>query len=162
MATKAPARIETSWFHKLTSLLKIKQSKEIFVHEPHHDLQDIFNEVNAKYFSSRLNLPIGWSGSGKTRARTMVRLGSYNLNTQKIKINRLLDSCHIPRYVLTFIVYHEALHHLFPPLQIPGSKRRIHHHLFLQKEKEFQEYEEAQAFLKTFKKKLFFSKEFFL
>jgi predicted SprT family Zn-dependent metalloprotease len=147
------------WFRKISHLLKPKKPKNPVVHTSHHDLQAIFHEVNTKYFSASLTIPIAWSGKGTTNARRVIRLGSYHLKTQKIKINRVLDAPHIPRYFLAFIVYHEALHHLFPPLQKPGSKRRIHHPLFMQKEREFEEYEEAQAFLKTFKKKLFFSKE---
>lgn len=160
MATKTPTLPKSPWFRKISSLLGIKKQKEVFLHTPHYNLDEIFQEINTTYFSASLDLDVQWSGTGKTRARTMVRLGSYNLKTQKIKINRLLDSPNVPRYVLSYIVYHEILHHLLPPLQSPGSKRKIHHPLFLQKEKEFQEYERSQAFLKTFKKRLFFSKEF--
>ncbi|MBX9924667.1 MAG: hypothetical protein K2Y01_11220 [Rhabdochlamydiaceae bacterium] len=161
MVRKAPVLTPRSWLHKISSLLNNKKTKEVYNHEPYYDLQEIFNEVNSKYFSGRLTIPISWSGTGKTRALTTIRLGSYNLKTQRIKINRLLDAPHIPRIILAYIVYHEALHHLFPPLQSPGSKRRIHHPLFLQKEREFQEYEEVQAFLKTFRKKFFSYKESF-
>lgn len=160
MATKAPALPKSPWFRKISSLLGIKKQKEVFQHQPHYNLQEIFQEINTKYFSTSLDLKVQWTGTGRTQARTMVRLGSYNLKTQKIKINRLLDSPNIPRYVLSYVVYHEMLHHLLPPLQSPGAKRKIHHPLFLQKEREFKEYEESQAFLKTFKKRLFFSKEF--
>ncbi len=162
MATEARVLPNKPWFRKLISLLRIQKKQVPLPRKSFYDLQEIFNEVNATYFSSSLNLPIQWSGSGKTNAKTMVRLGSYHLKTQKIRINRLLDAPHIPRFVLSYVIYHEALHHLFPPLQTPGSRRQIHHPLFQQKEREFQQYEEVQAFLKTFKKRLFFSKEPFL
>ncbi len=146
------------WLKTLASLFrpkKIYTRRALPKAGAHHDLKELFAEVNAQYFSGSLDLQIEWSGSGQTRSRSVIRLGYYNPRKELIKISRVLDYPHVPKYFVSFIVYHEILHHVLPPMQAFGSKRRIHHHAFRQKEKEFHEYEQSQAFLKDFKKELF-------
>lgn len=154
--SKAPV-----WLQKIASLFepkKVYKKKKTIRKPPHYDLKEIFNEVNSVYFSSSLNLDVSWYGSGITSSKSSIRLGYYNLRTQKIKINRLLDSPQVPKYFVSFILYHEVLHHLYPPICAPRSRRKIHHGLFLQKEKEFERYLEAQTFLKELKKEFFTKK----
>ncbi len=144
-----------------TSLFKFKKvhRKKIPVKVgEHHNLEELFDEVKAKYFLEPLTLKIDWFGRGSTNSNSLIRLGYYNPKSALIKINRILDSPHAPRYFISFIIYHEILHHISPPLNSIGSKRKIHHPEFKQKEKEFQEYELSQSFLKDLKKKLFISR----
>ncbi len=146
------------WLWKLTTLLqpkKIYRKKMAIKVENHHNLKEIFEEINSQYFSSSLALEIDWAGKGKTDSRSSIRLGCYNMRTQRIKINKILDYPHIPRYFVSFILYHEILHHIYPPVCQLGVKRKIHHPLFKKKEKEFRDYIAAQSFLKDLKKELF-------
>lgn len=136
----------------LFSFLKTKQEeKKSF----HHDLTEIYNCVKNTYFSENLNLQISWYGSGKTSSKTSLRLGYYNLRTQDIKINRILDKKDVPSFVIEYIVYHEILHHFFPPIQ-GISRRKIHHATFQLEEKKFMQYEEAVSFLSKFRKRIFY------
>ena len=153
-----------TWFRALASLLvskKINKKKSLPKQKAgvHHNLNELFDELNGKYFSGSLSLTIAWSGSGTTLSKSVVRLGYYNPQKRLIKINRILDYPHIPRYFVSFIVYHEILHHILPPYQAFGSKRKIHHAEFKKKEREFQEYQQSHSFLKDFKKELFAPKK---
>ena len=112
-----------------------------------YDLKTIFDQLNAEYFDAALTLPISWTGSAQRTVRRQRRLGSYNLRTGLIKIHRLLDSAHFPPYFISYVVYHEMLHHLFPPQKERG-RRNIHHSLFREKEKEFKEYALAKQWEK--------------
>jgi hypothetical protein len=52
-------------------------------------------------------------------------------------------------------MYHEMLHHVEPPIEKLGERRRIHHRGFSAREKEFQEYALAQEFRKTIRDEWF-------
>lgn len=121
-------------------------------HKGHHDLNILFNELNLAYFQGSLALKVSWTGRGKTKTRTVLRLGYYNQKTEAIFVNRILDKEDTPHYFLSYILYHEILHHIYPPIKGEGGRRRIHHKKFLEKEKEFHDYEKAQEFLLKLKK----------
>jgi hypothetical protein len=157
------------WFRALTSFFtkkKIYKKRALSKSKPkskagvHHNLNELFDELNTQYFANSLAIPVEWSGSGSTSSKSVVRLGYYSPRKKLIKISRILDYPHVPKFFVSFILYHEILHHILPPYQVFGSKRKIHHREFKQKEREFHEYEQSQTFLKDFKKELFASKKF--
>ncbi len=121
----------------------------------HYNLEEIFQSVNARYFDSKLNLSITWFGSKKSLPKTRLTLGTYNHRTGLIKIHRLLDQAHIPSHVLSYVVYHEMLHHVLPPIKQGRQKRQIHHPAFKAREKQFQEYTLIKEFQKTLRKTSF-------
>jgi hypothetical protein len=126
---------------------KKPRPRKIVTKGQHYDLQAIFNAINVEYFEGKLNLPITWSGNPNQAARYRRRLGSYNVRTGKIKIHRLLDHPNFPSYFISFVVYHEMLHHLVPPLKARG-RRLIHHRGFKEKERAFKEYALARKWEK--------------
>jgi hypothetical protein len=135
-----------------------KPREHIFTHQGEiFDLKEIFHSINERYFENQLDLPIGWFGNRKSKARTVIRLGSYNLHSRVIKIHRLLDQAHIPKYFVSYIVYHEMLHHVLPPVKERRGRRNIHHLEFKKREKLFRDYLLAQEFSKNLRKTLFIS-----
>jgi predicted metal-dependent hydrolase len=124
----------------------------------HYDLQAIFQEVNQEYFEGRLSLPIRWSGNAAKAARYRRRLGSYHLGTGEIRVHRLLDSPQFPPYFISYIVYHEMLHHLHPPEQGRRGRRRIHHATFKEKERQFKHYDQVKAWEKENIKEIFYGR----
>jgi hypothetical protein len=114
-----------------------------------YNLKEIFDRVNTLYFEDKINLEIRWFGSKSFVPRRRILLGSYHRKKGLIKIHRLLDQAHVPHYFITYIMYHEMLHHVEPPIEKLGQRRRIHHSGFKNREKEFQEYALAQEFRKT-------------
>lgn len=128
-----------------------KRSIKIDHHGEWYNLKEIYDQLNTRYFDQKLDLRIQWFGYKKSRARSSIRLGSYNQRTKVIKINRLLDQPHIPPYFVSFIIYHEMLHDLLPPIKGKNGRRRVHHKEFLLREREYEEYLQAQAFMTTLK-----------
>lgn len=136
----------------ITALRKLFQKKQVkqTIHqngEKYH-LQEIFDTINQEYFENRLDLPITWSGSKKRKVRTSRRLGSYNLQSGLIRINRILDSTRFPSYFISYVVYHEMLHHVYPPRRGGDGRRRVHHKKFLEKEREFKDFARAKRWEK--------------
>jgi hypothetical protein len=121
----------------------------------HYDLQTIFNELNACYFNNQLDLKITWFGSAQRKARRHRKLGLYCFRSKVVKIHRLLDQPHFPPYFISYVVYHEMLHSVCPPVKAKRGRYRIHHSDFLKKEKEFAQYEVAKRWEEE-NKKLFF------
>lgn len=113
-----------------------------------HNLQTIYQDLNARYFEGKLNIAIQWSAKRATQGKRSRRLGSYCLKRKRILIDGRLDQPHFPEEFIAFIVYHEMLHSALPPLFLKSGRRAIHHLAFRQKEKEFQGYEEIKRWEK--------------
>jgi|GEM_PF-1422408 hypothetical protein len=120
--------------------------------EEHYNLQELYHAVNARYFEGRLNLPIHWFGSRKSRPKYRIRFGTYNTRSKTIKIHRILDDPSVPDYFITFIIYHEILHHALPPKLRWGRRRQIHHAEFKAKEREFHDYALVEQYQKQLRK----------
>jgi hypothetical protein len=108
-----------------------------------HDLLEIMNSVNAEYFGGAAgDLLITWGRrsrpSASAKKRTTIKLGSYSATERLIRVHPALDRDWVPRYFVSFIVYHELLHHV-----IPAAPRVLHPPEFLRREREFRHYERA-------------------
>lgn len=145
---------------RLSSSLKkpIKRTLRKVVHGEHYNLQEIYNQVNAFYFEGRIDVQITWFGSQKRAAMRRRTLGLYDFNNKLIKIHRLLDHPNFPSYFISYVVYHEMLHHLFPPHQSKRGRRKIHHADFKRHEKKFAEYSLVKEWEKE-NHQIFFSKK---
>ena len=120
-----------------------------------YNLQEIFDRLNAEHFSLQLQTKIMWARGGQKKARCYRRLGSYTPTKDLIKVHPLLDDPEIPAYFIEYIVYHEMLHAVYPPIK--GTERRyIHHQKFLEMERKFPKYQEAKVWEKSEGKKKFF------
>jgi hypothetical protein len=124
----------------------------------HYDLQSVYNRLNAMYFDNRLDLSIEWFGCPDRRVRTQRILGLYDFQSRQIKIHRLLDHPRFPPYFISYVVYHEMLHSVLPPLKRKKGRLRIHHVEFKEREKCFAEYGLAREFEKQNKKLFFMSR----
>ena len=134
------------FFSKFLKAPKKRRTQVIRSEGKHHNLQDVYERVNQRYFEGKLSLQITWFTPRKKQYRSRVLLGSFHRQTQLIKINRLLDEVDVPPYFVDFVVYHEMLHHVLPPLQRRCHEKRIHHREFREREKAFDAYHLAQAY----------------
>lgn len=121
----------------------------------HYDLKAIYDALNQDYFKNSLNLEITWFGSAQRRARRHRKLGLFCFQTNRIKIHRLLDQPHFPPYFISYVVYHEMLHSVCPPIKAKRGRFRIHHPDFKIKEREFADYGIAKRW-EDENKRLFF------
>jgi hypothetical protein len=114
-----------------------------------HDLFAIFEKVNRRYFDGAVNALITWGKrpTSKAKKRRTIKLGSYSAVDRMIRVHPALDQKWVPRYFVTYIVYHEMLHHV-----IPGSRGlgrvNLHPPEFKEREREFRHFERALAWEK--------------
>ncbi len=125
------------------------QKREIFLNPvgEMYDLTDIFSEVNAAYFEGRVSARITWGPRRKSRTAKRRTLGSFNFNTQTIRVHPLLDSPDVPRDVVAFIVYHEMLH-VDMGAPIVNGRRRYHSPEFYRRERLFDSFPMVKQWLR--------------
>ncbi|MDB5105823.1 MAG: hypothetical protein JWP91_3512 [Fibrobacteres bacterium] len=106
----------------------------------HHDLDDSFRAVNARYFEGRLEAKLTWSSrKGGLSTHSVAQDGegkSYHL----ISISRGYDSPEVTPEILGGVVYHECLHIAIPPRR-EGGRRVVHGPDFRRKEREYEHFE---------------------
>ena len=109
-----------------------------------YDLEDIFDELNRRFFHGLLGRPqMTWS---RDHARNA--LGHYDPAHNTIVVSRVFDHRRVPRYAVEYIVYHEMLH-LKYPVKLRGSRRCVHPPEFQAEENLFPHLEKAKKFLKV-------------
>ncbi len=118
------------------------------------DLKELYDKVHEKYFAGNLKLHITWFNPKKSKYTHRIVLGSFHRDHQLIRINRALDQPDIPEFFVSFVIYHEILHHVLPPIH-HSRKRQIHHAAFKAQEREFQEYALVKEFQRASKKRWF-------
>lgn len=112
-----------------------------------YNLQNIYNELNQNYFNNQLDLKITWFGRPIRPRRHMV-FGLYHDSLRLIKIHRLLDSPSFPDYVVSYVIYHEMVHHVCPSYFDKKGLHRVHSPEFKAREKQFAHYDLAQRWIK--------------
>jgi predicted SprT family Zn-dependent metalloprotease len=113
----------------------------------HHNLDAILDDLRRRFFPDCAPVTICWGRwSGRARTRS-IRFGAYLPEAALIRIHPALDQAFVPRLFVEFIVYHELLHHVMPPLRING-RYQIHSSAFRQREHQFPAYAEVVAWRK--------------
>ncbi|HEX3761014.1 MAG TPA: hypothetical protein VHW23_20105 [Kofleriaceae bacterium] len=116
----------------------------IFTAGEHHDLRDIFDELNARYFDHRIDAAITWGPrSGRPRRRNSIKMGSYSVEDRLIRIHRSLDRAFVPRFFVAWIVFHEMLHQVHD-IRVKNGRREFHSKEFLAAEAGFELYDQAK------------------
>jgi len=124
--------------------LKNRPPKRIRINSrgKYHDLGEIYDSLNRRYFQEKLLCPITW-GTGRARYAVRKRtLGSYSRHSNMIRINAILDRKHVPRYFIESVVYHEMLHADVDPA-VRNGRNFVHSKEFRDREKQFRNYEKA-------------------
>lgn len=109
----------------------------------HHNLQDIFDALNSEYFGGAIKARITWGARGKRKhTRASIKLGSYTVEDELIRVHPVLDAADVPRYYLAWVIYHEMLHEIHDMPVVDG--RRVYHtRAFREAETKFEQYPEA-------------------
>ena len=113
----------------------------------YHNLKDIHEYVNNKYFGGGISCPITWGFKSSRYCVKRRTLGSYSRHSNLIRINPLLDRKTVPRYFVAFVVYHEMLH-ADMDLENRNCRRSVHSREFRKRERMFEDYERAIAWEK--------------
>ena len=115
----------------------------------HHDLQAIYDRLNAQLFAGALEARITWGpGTAAGRRRRSIKMGSFAVEDRVIRIHPALDQENVPDFFVAWIVYHEMLHGKHEVLRTNG-RRRNHTADFLAEERTFPDYLRACAWEKA-------------
>jgi len=115
-----------------------------------HDLIAIQRKVNDTYFAGAVDALITWGRKGQKpeQPRRTIKLGSYSAVERLIRVHPVLDRPWVPRYFVSYIVYHEMLHHVIPQSQGSG-RRMLHPPIFQARERLFRDFERSLAWEKA-------------
>ena len=117
----------------------------IFTAGEHHDLRDIYDELNARYFDNKIDAAITWGQRcGRPRRRNSIKMGSYSVEDRLIRIHRSLDRAFVPRFFVAWIVFHEMLHQVHD-IRVKNGRREFHSKEFLADEAMYEHFDEAKA-----------------
>ncbi len=109
-----------------------------------HDLLDIFEFLNARYFGNTIQARITWGQRNrKPLRRNSIKMGSYSVEERLIRIHRSLDRTFVPRFFVEWVVYHEMLHQVHE-IKVVNGRRLFHSREFLRDEAKFDHYREAR------------------
>jgi len=117
--------------------------KRLDVYGEAYHLQQIFDALQQEYFGRPLPLYVTWYGDANKKYRSGINLGLYSDPLKLIKIHRVLDSIDVPESVVRFVLYHEMLHYLHPPIVTDSGRSILHTPDFKKSEKQFREYRKA-------------------
>ncbi len=110
-----------------------------------HDLREIFDDLNARYFGGTIDARITWGPRvGAPRRRNSIKMGSYVVEDRLIRMHRGLDRAWVPRFFIAWIVFHEMLHQVHG-VGRKGGRREFHSPAFLADEARFEHFAAAKA-----------------
>lgn len=117
----------------------------IFTAGEHHDLRQIYDDLNARYFENKIEAAITWGPrTGRARRRNSIKMGSYSVEDRLIRIHRSLDRAFVPRFFVAWIVFHEMLHQVHD-IRVKNGRREFHSKEFLADEAQYDQYDQARS-----------------
>lgn len=117
----------------------------IFTAGEHHDLREIYDELNERYFANKIEAAITWGArSGRPRRRNSIKMGSYSVEDRLIRIHRSLDRAFVPKFFVAWIVFHEMLHQVHD-IRVKNGRREFHSKEFMADEAQFEQYDQARS-----------------
>jgi hypothetical protein len=109
-----------------------------------HDLQAIYDRLNAEHFEGRIEARIGWGPVRGGRRRRTVKTGVYVQDARLIRIHPTLDRPEVPEFYVAAVVFHEMLHQAVPAREI-GGRRIVHGSEFRRRERTYPDHGRAKA-----------------
>lgn len=116
----------------------------------HHDLSRIAEallgvELRDDFDADRTAPRITWGRSRKRGTRRGLRLGSYDVESHLVRIHPALDQAAVPDWFVRYVLFHEFLHAVHPPVRGLGGRWIRHGPEFVRREKGYSELERALA-----------------
>jgi hypothetical protein len=108
-----------------------------------HDLQAVFDRLNAEHFEGRIEARIGWGPVRGGRRRRTVKTGVYVQDARIIRIHPTLDRPAVPGFYVAAVVFHEMLHQAVPAREA-GGRRVVHGPEFRKRERAYPDHERAK------------------
>jgi hypothetical protein len=109
-----------------------------------HDLQVLFDRLNAEHFEGCIEARIGWGAVRGGRRRRTVKTGVYVQDARLIRIHPTLDRPEVPEFYVAAVVFHEMLHQAVPAREV-GGRRIVHGPEFRRRERRYPDHARAKA-----------------
>jgi hypothetical protein len=109
-----------------------------------HDLQAIFDRLNAEHFGGAIDARIGWGAVRTGPRRRTVKTGVYVQDARIIRIHPTLDRPEVPEFYVATVVFHEMLHQAVPARELNG-RRVVHGREFRARERAYPDHVRARA-----------------
>jgi len=109
-----------------------------------HDLKAVYDRLNRRYFSGKLDLRITWGAARRRPAQRSIKVGAFLVEDRLIRVHPVLDQKMVPGYFLDWIVFHEMLHGKHAIRRVRG-RRCFHPPELLLEERQFPDYHRARA-----------------
>lgn len=109
-----------------------------------HDLQALFDRLNAEHFGGAIEARIGWGPVRLGRRRRTVKTGVYVQDARLIRIHPTLDRTEVPEFYVAAVVFHEMLHQAVPAVEVNG-RRVVHGAEFRRRERAYPDHGRAKA-----------------
>lgn len=106
-----------------------------------HNLAEILDDLNERFFHGACRARITWGTAGRRRARRSIQLGCYIADERLIRIHPCLDQAFVPQVYVAWVVFHEMLHELFGVEHSRHGRRSLHPPEFLALEQTFPDYQ---------------------
>ncbi|HRW58406.1 MAG TPA: hypothetical protein P5048_02165 [Chlamydiales bacterium] len=121
-----------------------------------YDLEKMFIDINERYFDNQFNhLKITYFQVPKYKSYRQITYGTFDAKRNLVRINRLLDNIFFTYEFVSFIVFHEILHAVYPTKLLPSGRYQIHSPQFRQHEKTFKGYNDIKLWEKNNMKRFF-------
>ena len=120
-----------------------------------YHLGSIYKKLNRDYFEGKLDLNITWFATPKRKNPSRITFGLYCDQLRLIKINRMMDHPIFPDYVISYVVYHEMLHHVCPSYYDVNGRHCVHSKEFKAQERKFEHFHLADGWIKNHQGALF-------
>jgi hypothetical protein len=113
-----------------------------------HDLAAMLVRLDRRYFGGALgdDVLVTWGRRSSPRgaSRNSIKLGTYSATERLVRLHPALDQRFVPRYFVEYILFHELLHHIVPPVKV-GRITLLHPPEFSCRERAYPQYERAIA-----------------
>jgi hypothetical protein len=119
-----------------------------------HDLKEIFDRLNQRYFEGTLQAQITWGPAVLRAQQRSIKMGSFSVEDRIIRVHPALDRAEVPIFFVEWIVFHEMLHGRCE-IRRSGRRRCFHPPEFLAQERQFADYQRASAWEKENVDRLF-------
>jgi hypothetical protein len=126
-----------------------------------HDLAAMLERLDRRYFGGALgdDVLVTWGRRSSPRgtSRNTIKLGTYSATERLVRLHPALDQRFVPRYFVEYILFHELLHHIVPPVKV-GRITLLHPPAFSSRERAYPHYARAIAWENRYLDRLLRSK----
>lgn len=120
-------------------------------HGIHHDLHSYHHAVTKEFFEGTVHADITWNphrGHPGKRRRSIC-FGHFDRSQGVIRIHPALDDSRVEGRFIEYIIYHETLHAVFPPI-LRNGRCFAHHPAFRAQECKFPDFQRMKMLSKRY------------